>query len=387
MARRILEGKLFCTVKTLAGLEEVLKKEVEDSGFQNIKLLRRAVKFETDLEGVYRANLTLRTALSVLVSIANFKYRSKDDVYKNVREIQWEQIFNARQTFAVKGTIFSKVFPNTLYPLLLVKDAIADKFRDVEGRRPNVNRERPDILIDVYINEQFCTISLNSSGDPLFMRGYRNMAFPAPLNECLAAGMLFLSGWSPGIPISFPMCGSGTLAVEAAMMASNTFPQQLRESFSFKRWMNFDQIKYDRILKALDKVKPVPTEISASDISNRAVSITRNSLRTLGLENTVDLEKMDFLKGKPKSKDGMLILNPPYDERIKSDDIDALYANIGDKMKQGYTGLQVWILSGNIEALKKIGLKPGKKIQLLNGKLPCEFVSYDLYEGSKRKPK
>lgn len=376
----------ICTAKTLTGLEEVLSNELIAMDYKNVKILKRAVQFDADLKGIYLANLNLRTALSVLVAISSFKFRDKDDLYRKAFDIDWENIFDVKKTMAVKSTLFGNMFNNSLYTSLLVKDAIADRFRRSFKVRPNVDRERPDVLIDVYINENFCTISLNSSGRPLYLRGYRHITFEAPLNECLAAGMIGLTGWSADTNLLNPMCGSGTIIIEALMMALKVHPAKLRDDFAFTAWKNFDSDLFQKGRQELinAELKELKIELQASDLSNRSLSIARNSLINLGLENFVTIVKMNFLKPKVTTKTGLIILNPPYDERLKEENIDEMYEGIGSSLKNDYTGHSAFILSSNIEALKHIGLKTSKKFDLLNGKIPCKFQGYELYEGSKK---
>ena len=381
-----MSEKRICTAKTLKGLENVLADELNAMGYSKVLKQRRAVQFEADIEGLYKANLNLRTAMSVLWPLKSFKFRNKDDFFKQARSIVWEDQFDVKKTFAVKTAVFSKVFTNTNYPALLVKDTVVDRFRNLLDKRPNVDKERPDVVIDVYVSDNECTISLNSSGAPLFMRGYRNMPFTAPLNECLAAGMVYLSGWKANDNFLNPMCGSGTLIAEAAMMALNIHPQKLRDDFAFKHWRNFDEAIFKKRREALlkDELDSFNFKLQASDISNRAISITRNSLMVLGLEKYVDLSKMNVLKPKVDTKSGTVILNPPYDERLKEEDIEEVYENMGSSLKLNYENHDAWILSSHLEALKKVGLKTTAKIDLFNGKIPCKFQGYELYSGSRK---
>ena len=370
-----------CMAKTFAGLEGPLEEELKAMGYRNVKPIKRGVHFDSDLKGLYMANLNLRTALSVLYPIHDFRFNTKDDFYKKALAVEWETFFDIKRTFLVRTTVFGQFFANSNYPGLLVKDAIADRFRKKMGKRPNVDKERPDVVVDVYVNEKNCTISLNSSGNPLFMRGYRNISFEAPLNECLAAGMIYLSGWKTGEAFVNPMCGSGTLVTEAAMMAMNVHPAKLRDDFAFTQWKNFDEHLFKSCREELisKELKKPSAPIQASDVSSRAVSTTRNSLILLGLEEHVEMSKMNVLKPKISTKSGMVILNPPYDVRLKEEDIEALYAGIGRSLKFDYVGHKAFVFSSNQEAIDKIGLKPFKKLDLYNGKIPCKFLGYELY--------
>ena len=381
-----MSEKRICTAKTLKGLEGVLADELRAMGYNNVEEQRRAVSFESDLEGLYKANLNLRTALSVLWPLKSFRFKNKDDFFKQARSIVWEDQFDINKSFVVKTAVFGKAFNNTNYPALLVKDTVVDRFRNMLKRRPNIDKERPDVVIDVYVSDNNCTISLNSSGNPLFMRGYRNMPFTAPLNECLAAGMIYLSGWKANENFLNPMCGSGTLIVEATMMALNIHPAKLRNEFAFMHWRNYDSTMFEKRRKALEKeeIKSFGHKLEASDISNRAISITRNSLMAMGIENHVDLFKMNILKPKVNTKSGTIIINPPYDERLKDDEIEKTYEEMGSALKNNYENHEAWILSSHIEALKHVGLKTSSKIDLLNGKIPCKYQCYQMYSGSKK---
>lgn len=382
----MFKDKFTCVVKTLTGLEYPLSKELESMGYKEIKPIKRAVQFESDLKGVYMANLNLRTALSVLVNLSDFNFRHREGFYEKAYAIEWEKLFDIKKTFVVKTAVFGNAFDNTNFPALLVKDAIADRFRWKFGKRPNVDKERPDIVIDVYVSDNRCSISMNSSGVSLYQRGYRNMSFIAPLNECLASGLVYLSGWKGDTDFINPMCGSGTLSIEAAMIALKVHPAKLRDEFSFKNWLNYDEKLFEQCRRKLIKEEKSSLDISiqASDISNRALSITRASLTQLEIESHVDVFKMNFLKAKVKTKTGTVILNPPYDERLKEEDITTMYEEIGRSLKFQYQEHDAWIFSSNNEALKSIGLKTSARKDLFNGKLPCKYHGYHLYDGSKK---
>jgi len=382
----MIKDKFICVAKTLTGLENPLTAELESMAFKEVKPIKRAVQFESDLRGVYMANLNLRTALSVLVNLSNFNFRNRESFYEKAYAIEWEKLFDIKKTFSIKAAVFGNSFDNTNFPALLVKDAIADRFRWKFGKRPNVDKERPDVVIDVYVSDNRCSISLNSSGIALFQRGYRNMSFIAPLNECLASGLVYLSGWKGDTDFINPMCGSGTLAIEAAMMALKVHPAKLREDFAFKNWNNYDEKLFEQCRRKLIKEEKssLDVNIQASDLSNRAISITRNSLLKLNIDKYVDLFKMNFFKPKVKTKEGTIVLNPPYDERLKEEDITNMYEEIGRSLKFQYQDHDAWIFSSNIEALKSIGLKTSSKKDLFNGKLPCKYQGYHLYDGSKK---
>jgi putative N6-adenine-specific DNA methylase len=375
-----------CIAKTLMGLEAPLLKELEDLGYKNLVMKKRAVEFDADLIGIYRANLELRTALSVLVNLKQLIFRDEKDIYYGAFKINWEDIFDVKKTFMIQATVYGDAFKNTNYPALVLKDGIVDRFRKKKQVRPSIDKERPDVVIDLYISDNKCTISINTSGQPLFKRGYRGMSFEAPLNECLAAGMILLSGWDKKENFVNPMCGSGTLLVEAAMMAYNIQAGALREEYAFMNWLGYDKKAFESLRRPIEDsiTSKASCKLIGSDISRRALSITSFSLDRYKLLQKVELEKMDLNKAKNTSEKGVVILNPPYGERILMPDLDKTYEEIGDALKTHFQNHKAWIISSNIEALKHIGLKSSQKIDLMNGKLPCKFVSYELYEGSRR---
>ena len=345
------------------------------------------VEFDADLMGIYRANLELRTALSILVNLKQFVFRDEKDIYYAAFKINWEDLFDIKKTFMIQATVYGQAFNNTNYPALVLKDAIADRFRKKKEVRPSIDKERPDVVIDLYISEHKCTISINTSGAPLYRRGYRGMSFEAPLNECLAAGMVLLSGWNKKENFVNPMCGSGTLLVEAAMMAYNIQAGALREEYAFMNWLNYDKEAFESLRRPIDESisGDVPCKLIGSDVSRRALSITSFSLDRYNLLSRVELGKMDLLKrAKNTSEEGVVILNPPYGERLEVEDLDKTYGEIGDALKNHYQNHKAWILSSNMDALKQVGLKTSQKIDLMNGKLECKFVSFELYDGSRR---
>lgn len=375
-----------CIAKTLMGLEDPLFRELENLGFKNLTRKKRAVEFDADLTGIYKANLELRTALSVLVNLRTLIFRDEKDIYYGAFKINWEDIFDVRKTFMIQATVYGDAFKNTNYPALVLKDGIVDRFRKKKQVRPSIDKERPDVVIDLFISDNKCTISINSSGQPLFKRGYRGMSFEAPLNECLAAGMILLSGWDKKENFVNPMCGSGTLLVEAGMIAYNIQPGALREEYAFMNWLGFDKEAFESLRRPIEESTSSKTacRLIGSDISRRALSITSFSLDRYNLLQKAELEKMDINKAKSISEKGVVILNPPYGERILMPDLDKTYEEIGDALKTRFQDHKAWIISSNLDALKHVGLKSSQKIDLMNGKLPCKFVSYELYQGSRR---
>jgi putative N6-adenine-specific DNA methylase len=376
--------------KTFASMEEILAQEIDQLGGQNIRLIKRGVEFEGDKRLLYRANLELRTALRILVPIASFKAQHETHFYNKVKEIDWTKYMTINQTFAIDSVVRSKIFTHSQYIGLKAKDAVADLFREKFFKRPNVNTLTPDLLINVHIHEDDVTISLDSSGESLHKRGYRVDTLDAPINEVLAAGMIALSGWTPDLPFMDAMCGSGTLLVEAAQKAYNIPPQYGRDYFCFKRWLDFDKALFEDIIKnqqtQINDNKPI---IKGSDLSFQAIRVSERNIEAAGLKGKIPLERKDFFKltheitpetdpEKPNKK-GVVIMNPPYDERMKMEDAQAYYKQIGDTMKKNWKGWDVWLISSNIEALKSIGLKTSRRFSLLNGALECKFMKYEMY--------
>jgi len=375
-------------IKTLAGLEPVLAEELKEMGAGNIRILKRAVSFEGESSMMYRANYELRTALRVLQHIHAFKARDERDLYEGIRSIDWGQFMGPSETFAIDAVTQGEVFRHSKYAALVVKDAIADQFREKHGRRPNVNIEAPNLRIHLHAGGSECEISLDSSGDSLHKRNYRHDTVEAPLNEVLAAGMILLSGWKAQMPFVDPMCGSGTLPIEAAMIALHRPPQYLREQFGFFKWRAFDRKIWQSVKAAADaKMLEKPAfPILAFDNDPRAVNATAVNLLAAGLENVIHVAKMPFEKLEPAASEGLLMANPPYDERLKIDHAIDFYKSIGDRLKQNWAGWNAWLISSNRDALKHLGLRPSRRITLFNGALECSFQKFELYEGAKISP-
>ena len=372
------------TAKTFFGLENILSDELHNLGVANIKTANRAVFFEGNIKTLYKVNYCVRTALSVLMPIKEFKIRSKNDLYSIGKSIFWEKFMNVKSTFSITPVVNSPLFNHSGYAGLTLKDSIADYFREKTGARPSVNTDNPDISINLHISGANVTVSLDSSGEPLFKRGYRQAFAEAPLNESLAAGMLLMSGWNGSVPLTDPMCGSATIPIEAALIAKKIPAGKFRKSFGFQKWNNYDERLFEQVKQECDSgIVELKTKISGSDISSEAVKNATINIRNAGLENDITIETIDFKDVKTPDDAGMAMLNPPYGLRLNPDDLDSLYAMIGSKLKHSFEGYTAWILSSNREALKKIGLKPSKKHILLNGTNECMFLKYDLYKGSK----
>jgi putative N6-adenine-specific DNA methylase len=366
----------------LAGLEEVLAQELIEIGADEVQIGRRSVYFSGDVKMLYKANYCLRTALRILVPIDSYKIYSVDDLYQRAKNFKWEELFDCDQTFAIQSTVFSDLFDNSMYASLKLKDAIVDRFRYKFDKRPNVDSKNPDVLINLHISAEFCTISLDSSGESLHKRGYRLGQNEAPMSEVLAAGLLRLSDWDYKSNLIDPMCGSGTIAIEAAMLANGIYPGSIRKKFAFKNWRSFNPELFKRMENEVQPAEQTPVRISASDILRRNVDIASKNADEAGVGSLIDFKISDFKVLEPASEKPFLLFNPPYGERLTPDDTN-FYAMIGERLKHHYTNATVWIIS-TPQCLKSIGLRPSRKIPILNGSLECSFRKYELYSGSKK---
>jgi len=381
------ENNFEITGKTLAGLENLLAEDIASIGGTDIVVLKRAVSFRGDMELLYKANLHIATALKFLIPIHKFHCKNDKVLYEQAIQIEWEKFITPDMTIAVDSTINSDYFNHANYVALKVKDAIVDRMRLHFARRSDVDSSNPSVRINVYISGEDCIISLDSSGESLHKRGYRISQTDAPLNEVLAAGLVRLSGWTTENVLYDPMCGSGTIVTEAYLYASKTPPGFYRD-FSFMKWKNYDHALWGRIKANAKKHTQVPeTEIYASDISQRAIDTTLKNLSSIGLQNRIKLKKADFVSYTPnKTKELTIIMNPPYGERLDDDDdILFLYKQIGDKLKQTYKNSEAWIFSGNLTALKHVGLRHELQHILFNGPIECRFRKYQMYEGSRKR--
>jgi len=373
-------------VKTLARLEEVLAREIMEIGGQDIEVGKRIVSFEGNLKQVYRANYELRTAVRVLIPIQSFKARDERELYKNIGQIDWSEFMDVQQTLAIDSVVHhTPAFKHTQYAALKAKDAIVDQFRDKTGRRPSVDLDRPDLRLNLHISQGQGSIAVDSSGDSLHKRNYRTGAGKAPINEVLAAGMIMLTGWRGDCLFMDPMCGSGTLLIEAASYAWNIPPQLHRKSFGFMKWPNFEEKVWNEVVeKAQKHIKSSGPTIIGSDNDFRAIRMAQQNIEAAGMEGKISVRRKKFESLPPPQEKGIIVMNPPYDERLENADIGALYKMIGDQLKQNYAGFEAWIISSNMEAFKQVGLRPSKKIRLFNGPLECKFQKYEMYEGSKK---
>ena len=383
--------------KTFKGLEEVLAQELIELGANDVQIERRAVRFSGDKALLYRANLCLRTASRVLVKIKEYRIQSteyrrhkpEDLLYEFVKGIEWSRLMTEENTFAIDATVYSETFRNSRFVTYRVKDAIADYWIEKAGRRPNVAVENPDLLINVHIAQETVTVSLDSSGESLHKRGYRVANTEAPINEALAAGMLLLAGWKGETDFYDPMCGSGTLLIEAALIAQNIAPGLFRKAFAFEKWKDFDADLWSEIYNDDSRERPFEHKIYGSDASFYAIHQAAKNVKAAGVAQNVSLKQIRFeeLKienGKLKIEGALVMMNPPYGERLASNkDMEELYGKIGTALKHHWTGATAWIISSNDAAMKCIGLKPSKKYRLLNGELDCQFNKYELFQGKR----
>lgn len=371
--------------KCFRGLEAVLANELEVLGAKNIKILNRAVSFDANKELLYKSNLWSRTALRILQPLTTFKARNEHELYDKIKAYNWAPYLNVDQTLAVDSVVFSRYFNHSKYVALKVKDAICDQFREKTGRRPSVDLVRPTLIVNVHVAEDEFSISMDSSGQPLNRRGYRTKDHPAPINESLAAGMLLLAGFDGSRPFLDPMCGSGTIVMEAAMIAANMAPNIQRKEFGFMRWNNFDPELWKKIVDEAKagEVRPAHS-ISGSDIAVWAIDIALQSSLDFGLKQFINFKACAFKDSIKSGKNGLIVMNPPYDERMKLRDIVNLYAEIGSKLKHSYSGWDAWIISSNFEALKLLGLKPDERHTLFNGAIECRYQKFTMFEGKRK---
>lgn len=376
--------------KTFAGLEELLAQEVKDAGGLKIEPIKRGVKFEADEEVLYRCLLSLRTVLRLLVPVFKFMAHTEKDLYYKVKKLPWDEYMDLNQTFAIDCVANSKVFNHSKFVALRVKDAICDRFRaHNDDKRPDVDVKNPDVPINVHVNNLDVTILLDVSGFSLHQRGYRTRDHKAPLNEALAAGILMLSGWDRKTDLYDPMCGSGTILIEAATMVQNIAPRLFSSKmFALEKWDNFNLQLWKQVKKELkQKIEPSSVKIIGTDISPKAVQMAEFSARDASVDDIIEVEQADFFKKKNNQSTGFIICNPPYGERLKEEDIISFYKEIGNTFKREYGGFEAWLLSSNLQALKFLGLRSSKKISLKNAALDVKLQKYEMYSGSKKASK
>ncbi len=367
--------------KTFMGLEPILAKELTELGANNVQIGRRMVSFSGDKEMMYRANFQLHTAIRILKPIKHFKAGSAEDVYNAVKNLQWEKIIATGKTFSVDSVVYSEEFRNSRFVTYKVKDAIVDYFREKTGDRPNISVSNPDIRLNIHIAEDRATLSLDSSGESLHRRGYRQESVEAPLNEVLAAGMILMTGWHGETDFIDPMCGSGTLPIEAALIAHNMSPGIFRKEFAFEKWEDFDAELFDSIYNDDSREKEFSHHIYGYDIDMKAVNTARLNVRAAGLTKDITIENADFKDFKQPSEKSIIVTNPPYGERISTPNLLGTYKMIGERLKHAFIGNEAWVLSYREECFEQIGLKPSIKIPVFNGSLECEFRKYSIFDG------
>lgn len=368
--------------KTLQGLEEVLAKELTQLGAEEVTIGRRMVSFCGDLEMMYKANFCLRTALRILKPIKQFEAHSADDVYDGVKEINWSDYLDLKTSFAVDSTVYSDDFRHSKFVAYKVKDAIVDYFREQTGQRPNISITNPDIRLNIHISGNDCTLSLDSSGESLHKRGYRTATVESPINEVLAAGMLLMTGWQGECDLIDPMCGSGTIAVEATLIARNIYPGIFHTTkYAFENWKDFDPSILEKIYNDDSAERTFDHKIYARDIDIVAVNAATANARSAGVSDCVDVMMQPFQQFKQPEGKAILVMNPPYGERISSPNLLGLYRTIGEKLKHQFVGNDAWIISYHQETFDQIGLKPSLVIPLYNGSLDCEFRKYQIFDG------
>ncbi len=371
--------------KTLFGFEEILAKELRNLGAGNVKEGVRNVSFEGDTGFMYKANLCLRTAIKIIKPIHSFSVQGENELYKKIYDMEWSEYLSVDTTFAIDTTVNSDNFSHSLYVSQKVKDAIVDKFRDTDGFRPNVDVKFPDVRINIHIHKDHCNVSLDSSGRSLHHRGYRISTNIAPINEVLAAGLLLLSGWDGRSDFLDPMCGSGTMLTEAAMIACNIPANINRKEFAFEKWEDFDEALFEKIVESsLKKAREFSHKIIGYDKAPSAVRKAKENIENANLSEYITVERKNFFNTE-KFNDGPLkmVFNPPYGERLNLD-MEEFYGSIGDTLKRSYPGTEAWFITSNLEALKYVGLRPSRKIKVFNSHLESRLVKYVMYEGSKK---
>ncbi|MBO4370516.1 MAG: class I SAM-dependent RNA methyltransferase [Paludibacteraceae bacterium] len=366
--------------KTFQGLEGVLSAELQKIGATDIKPGRRAVEFSGDKAMLYKANLCLRTALRILKPIATFRATDPDQIYAKVKQMAWDKYLTPKSSFQIESTVYSDVFKHSRFVVYRVKDAIVDYFSEKTGTRPSISLTNPDLYLNLHIANDVCTLSLDSTGEPLFKRGWREVQSEASINEVLAAGMLLLAGWDGQCDFMDPMCGSGTIAIEAALIASGIAPGIFRSGFAFEKWADFDADLFEQLYNDDSGEREFKYKIFASDINRGAVEYTNRNVKRAGLSKYIEVSQADFTKSEGYAEKLLIVSNPPYGQRI-GDHVEDLYAQIGTTLKHKFPKTDAWLISSNIPALQRIGLRPSDKIALFNSNLDCELRHYQMFAG------
>lgn len=380
--------ELRLTAKAIYGMEEVLSFELKKLGARDIELHNRAVSFTGDKGLIYKCNLHLRTALRILVPVEKFEVQDEQSLYDGIKAIDWEQYMGVDDTLGIDCVLNTPIFTHSLFIAQKAKDAIADQFRDRHNKRPSVDLAKPTLRIHLHIYNNVCTVALDSSGESLHKRGYRSQVNLAPMNEVLAAGLVLLSGWNRSSNLIDPMCGSGTILIEAALIAANIPPGYYKDDFGFMRWTRFlayDPELWQRIYDAaIDRIVEVSPNIYGGEISHNVVRKAKENVKLAKVEDMVQIRECAMQDFEAPEGGGVVIMNPPYGERMNLQDTNELYASMGDTFKKRFTGYDCWIISSNMEALKYVGLKSSRRIPVANGHLECRFVKYEMYSGTKR---
>ena len=377
-----MEKSFQMVAKTYQGLEDVLRDELIALGAENVEMGRRMVTFEGDNEMMYKANLCCRTALRILKPIVKFTANDPDELYDAVRDYDWESLLGLDSTFAIDSTVNSNEFPHSKYVTYRVKDGIVDYFNDKYGRRPSIRLTGADLMLNVHILDNRVTISLDSSGEPLSHRGYREEQTEAPISEVLAAGIIMKTGWRGDCDFIDPMCGSGTFLIEAALIAANINPGIYRKSFAFEKWPDFDRDLFESIYNDDSEERTFAYKIYGGDIDPEAVAIARRNIHSAHVDDMIEIKCQSVTEWTDNAPEGVLVTNPPYGERLRPDDILTLYRNIGSTLKKYFKGWHAWVLGNKDEHFTAIGLKPSMKLPVLNGSLECSLREYVLFDGS-----
>ena len=370
--------------KTFKGLEEVLATELIALGADNIEIQRRAVAFTGDKAMLYKANLQLRTAIRILKPVATFRAGTPDEIYEEVKKVDWSEFMDLTTTFAVDATVFSEEFNHSKFVAYRVKDGIVDWFKEKFNDRPSVKLDNPQLSFNVHVAQNRCTLSLDSSGESLHKRGYRVNQTEAPISEALAAGMLLIAGWKGQSNFLDPFCGSGTFLIEAALIALNIPPGLYRPSFGFEQWKDFDKQLFDDLYQDDSNERPFDFKIYGSDISRRAIEVATENIKSAGLSKYIELQVKPVGELEPPAENCLIVTNPPYGERLNTEDIADIYSTLGTVLKHKFAGSSAWVISSEESLLDKIGLKPAKKVKLLNGALDCLYNRYDIFSGKRK---
>lgn len=386
---KLKDGEFYLVATCMQNLETELEQELRDLGVKELDVQKRAIKFVANLELLYKCNIWLRTAIKVLKPLFHFKANDTDELYAQAMELEWEKVFTEDKTFSIDFSVHSEQFTHSQFAALRLKDAIVDRFRKQGLSRPNVAREEPDVRIHLHINGNQVNLSLDSSGEPLFKRGYRRERHFAPINECLAAGLILKSGWKGDTDFLDPMSGSGTIAIEAAMIACRIPANFSRARFAFEGWGDYDQALLSKVLReAQSEFRPLKVQIFAREIQSNNIRAARVNINSANLRKSIILEQEDFFKAKAPAESGTMIMNPPYGERLEvQEGLPDFYSKIGSTLKHEYSGWTAWIISSEIESFHSIALKPKVKIPMMNGKLECQFRAYELFEGKLKEEK